>query len=86
LYIQDQDTAENILSWIINKNVEPRQNVVVSIFPNPMIQVGDIVNINYKNLENIDMVVDEDTRFVVYNIDYGKSVSGPTMTLSLSEV
>ncbi len=86
LYIQDVDTAENILSWIINKNVEPRQNVVVSIFPNPTIQVGDIVNINYKNLDGIDMVVDEDTRFVVYNIDYGKSVSGPTMTLSLSEV
>lgn len=85
-YIQDQDTAENILSWIINKNIEPRKNVVVSIFSNPMIQLGDILNIDYKNNDGIDMVVDPETRFVVYNISYAKSSNGPTMTLSLSEV
>ena len=76
----------NILSWIIEKNLEPRKNVNVSIFPNPMIQLGDIVNIDYKNSEGIDIVSDSDTRFVVYNITYAKSSAGPTMTLSLSEV
>jgi hypothetical protein len=86
MYIQDQDTAEDILSWIINKNIEPRKNIVTTIFPNPMIQLGDIVKINYQNNEGINVISDPDTRFVVYNITYSKTVGGPIMNLSLSEV
>jgi hypothetical protein len=85
-YIQDQDTAEDLIGWLIEKNLRPRKAVGISIFPNPTIQLGDIININYKNNEGIDVISSSDTRFVVYNITYNKSVSGPSMTIYLSEV
>jgi hypothetical protein len=85
-YIQDQDTAENIIGWIIEKNLKPRKAVGLNIFPMPTIQLGDIVNINYKTDDNIDVITSETTRFVVYNISYARSVDGPSMTLYLSEV
>jgi hypothetical protein len=85
-YIQDQDTAENILDWLIDKNLRPRKAVGLSLFPNATLQLGDIVNINYKNNEGLDVISSEETRFVVYNIIYEKSSEGPSMIAYLSEV
>ena len=86
IYIQDQDTAEDLIGWLIEKNLRPRKAVGINIFPNPTIQLGDMVNVNYKNNDGVDVIASEDTRFVVYNITYSKSVSGPSMTVYLSEV
>ena len=85
-YIQDQDTAEDILGWVIGKNLRPRKAVGLQIFPNPTIQLGDLVNINYKSDNDTDVIAPTSTRFVVYNIDYSRSSEGPSMTLYLSEV
>jgi hypothetical protein len=52
----------------------------------PILQLGDLVNINYKNSEGIDLVSPISTKYVVYNINYAKSISGPEMTVYLSEV
>lgn len=84
-YIQSQDAAENLMSWVINKIMKPRKSVGVKIFANPMIQLGDIVNLDYIN-NSIDMVSSKNSRFVVYNIEYSKDQSGPSMTIFLSEV
>jgi hypothetical protein len=85
LYIQNRETAENILKWIILKTMKPRKAIGVKIFATPTIQLGDIITIDYK--ENlVDVLVDSEKRFVVYNIEYSKSVSGPEMTIYLSEV
>ena len=86
LYIQDQDTAEDILGWIIEKNIRPRKSVGLKIFSMPILQLGDLVNINYKDSDGIDLVSPISTKYVVYNINYAKSVSGPEMTVYLSEV
>jgi hypothetical protein len=85
-YIQDADTAENILGWIIEKSIKPRKLVGLNIFSNPTLQLGDIVTLNYSNNENIDLVGKSSSRYVVYNIAYSKSVDGPDMTIYLSEV
>lgn len=85
-YIQDQDTAENILGWVIQKNLRPRKAIGLQIFPMSTLQIGDLVNINYKDDENIDVISSPETRFVVYNIEYAKAAEGPTMTVYLSEV
>jgi hypothetical protein len=50
-----------------------------------MIQLGDIVSLDYVDNE-INMVAPKDSRFVVYNIEYSKNQSGPSMTVFLSEV
>ena len=86
LYIQDQDTAEDILGWIIEKNIRPRKSVGLKIFSMPTLQLGDVVNINYKDNEGIDLVSPISTKYVVYNISYAKSLGGPEMTVYLSEV
>ncbi len=84
-YIQSQDAAESLMSWVINKIMKPRKSVGVKIFANPMIQLGDIINLDY--IDNlIEMVSPKSSRFIVYNIEYSKDQSGPSMTVFLSEV
>jgi len=85
-YIQSQDDAEQLMGWIINKIMKPRKSVGVNIFAIPTLQLGDIVTINYKDKDNLDLVTPASTRFVVYNIEYARNVDGPSMTLYLSEV
>lgn len=85
-YVQSFDQANEMMSWLVDKIMKPRKSVGVSIFANPMIQLGDIVKINYKSKDGNDQIADSDVRFVVYNIDYSRSTEGPSMTIYLSEV
>jgi hypothetical protein len=84
-YIQSHDDAENLMSWVIKKIMKPRRSIGIKVFANPMIQLGDIVAVDY--VENgIDKIGSQDSRFVVYNIEYAKTQDGPEMTVFLSEV
>ena len=85
-YIQDQDSAAELVGWISNKMSRPRKAVGMEIFSMPTLQLGDIININYKTEDGIDIVVKNDVNLVVYQIEYGKSIGGPTMTVYASEV
>ena len=85
-YIQTQDQAEELMSWLTQKLMSAKKSVGIEIFPIPTIQLGDIVTIDYKDNSGIDLVAGSDDRFVVYNIEYGKTVDGPKMTVYLSEV
>jgi hypothetical protein len=84
-YVQTQDDANNLMGWIISKIMKERKSVGIKIFANPMIQLGDIVEIDYKT-DDINIITNKNSRFVVYNIEYSKSASGPDMTIFLSEV
>ena len=85
-YVQSQDAADDLMGWMIEKIMKPRRSLGVKIFANPMIQLGDIIKIDYKNVEGFDEIAKSDERFVVYHIDYQRSNAGPDMTLYLSEV
>jgi hypothetical protein len=85
-YIQSQDDANSLMGWLISKIAKPRLSVGVRIFSNPTIQLGDIVEIDYKDESQKDQVAPRNTRFVVYQIDNSRDSSGPEMTLYLSEV
>jgi hypothetical protein len=85
-YVQSNDDANDLMAWMTNKILRPRKNVGVRIFANPMIQLGDVVNINYKDDLGNDIIASSDKRFVVYHIDYNKKYQGPEMVLYLSEV
>ncbi len=86
VYIQDQDTAEDILGWVIGKTSKPKKTIGMEIFSIPTLQLGDIINIDYKTADGVDVISDSSTRYVVYQIDYGKSVDGPIMSLYAVEV
>ena len=85
-YIQTQDDADAMMNWIINKLMIPKKSVGMNIFSIPTLQLGDIVTINYKDSSGLDLVSQDTSRFVVYNIEYQRSESGPNMTIYLSEV
>lgn len=85
IYIQSADAANNLMKWIISKIMKPRRSVGVTVFANPMIQLGDILTIDYSDSSN-EISFEPEKRFVVYSIDYKKDPTGPSMTLYLSEV
>jgi hypothetical protein len=60
--------------------------VGINTFATQNLQLGDIIQINYKNNEGLNVISDENKRFVVYNIEYSKSNGQETMTMFLVEV
>jgi len=85
-YIQSQDDARDLMSWVISKVSVPRKSVGIEIFSNPMLQLGDVVSVDYQSDPGIDDILSAQSRFVVYNIEYTRDASGPSMTIYLSEV
>jgi hypothetical protein len=85
-YIQSHDEAENLLGWMISKIMKPRKSVGLQVFGIPTLQLGDIVEIDYKDDEGINQASLDGARFVVYQIEYAKTSEGPEMTVFLSEV
>jgi hypothetical protein len=85
-FIQSRDDAQELMSWLTSKIMQPRKSVGVNIFSMPTLQLGDIVNIDYKSENDVDEIASVDSRFVIYAIDYNKDAQGPSMTAYLSEV
>ena len=82
-YIQSQDEANSLMGWMIKKIMHPRKSVGLEIVNNPMIQLGDIVTIDY-TINGVDEL--SSSRFVVYSIEQSRGLDGPSMTIYLSEV
>ena len=85
-YIQTEDDANSLMGWIIEKLMAPKKTVGINMFAVPTLQLGDIVTIDYKDNNNVNMVAADSTKFVVYNIEYSRGLEGPSMTVYLSEV
>jgi hypothetical protein len=85
-YIQTDDVAQEILGWTIDKISKPKTLVGINTFGTHNLQLGDIIQINYKNNDGTDVISSPETRFVVYNIQYQKSSGEETMTMYLAEV
>lgn len=85
-YIQSQDQANDLMEWMISKIMTPRKSVGVNVFGLSTIQLGDIVEIDYINENGVNEVSPNNSRFVVYGIEYSRDESGPDMSIYLSEV
>ncbi len=85
-YIQTEDDASSLMGWITEKLMKPKKNVGLNIFAIPTLQLGDIVTVDYKNEDGINLIGSSDSRFIVYNIEYSRNMNGPDMTVYLSEV
>lgn len=84
-YIQTQEFAESMMGWIVEKIMAPRLSVGLRVFPNPMLQLGDVVSIDHKANDDSD-IIDSSKRFVIYDMEYSRNNSGPEMTVYLSEI
>ena len=85
-YVQSEDAAEELMGWMVNKVMKPSKSVGLELFSMPIVQLGDIVAIDYTNENGVEEISSLDKRFVVYSIDYERSASGPSMNVYLSEV
>jgi hypothetical protein len=71
------------MGWIIKKVMRPRKSIGLEIVNNPMIQLGDLVTLDY-SINGIDEL--SSSRFVVYSVEQSRGLDGPSMTVYLSEV
>jgi hypothetical protein len=83
-YIQNKDAADGLMNWIVEKIMKPKKSIGIKIFSNPIIQLGDIVTVDYE--QNGVRIVPEETRFVVYHMSVSRTKDGPETTVYLSEV
>lgn len=85
-YVQTDGAAEDMMDWIIKKVIYPRKTIGMNTFATPHLQLGDIVEINYKDSNGMDILAPSTTRFVVYNIEKSKEGGSATDTIYLAEV
>ena len=85
-YIQSDDTANDLMKWIIGKTLKPKKNVGIDIFPTPILQLGDIISISYNNSDGAPVIAPEGTQFVVYQIETAKSEGDATMKVYATEI
>jgi hypothetical protein len=86
VYVQTQDDANSLMSWMVEKVMKPKKSLGVKLFGALNLQLGDIVKVDYQDADKVDLAVSSDSRFVVYNIEYSNSGNGPELTAFLSEV
>jgi hypothetical protein len=85
VYIQNEDSAKDIMKWILDKTIRPRKVFEIDTFATAHVQLGDIVKINFDLPEGVKMV-DENKRFVVISAQYGRSSSNVKSQLRVMEV
>jgi hypothetical protein len=90
-YIQTFDFAENLMEWLITKTMRERKMIGLNTFGSFILQLGDIVSVNYKmpkqNLEDHDQYfVDTNKKFVISGINYSKSNQDIVSNFRLVEI
>ena len=85
-YIQSRDAAERMMEWLVRKIMKPRKSVGVNVFGMPYLQLGDILEIDYRSEEGVDEIAPLGKRFVVYNIEHSRNENDSIMRIFLSEV
>jgi hypothetical protein len=63
-----------LMGWIMPKILKPRRSVGLDVFGLPILQLWDIVKINYKS-SGIDQIYNPSSNFVVYSIEYSRNSS-----------
>jgi hypothetical protein len=84
-YIQSDEAAENVFGWALEKVTNPKILVGINTFATFNLQLGDLIKINYKNNDGVNIISDPEKSFVVYNIEYTKDQNGENMTMYLAE-
>lgn len=85
-YIQSKDAAEKMMGWLVKKIMQPKKAVGVSVFGMPHLQLGDIVEFEYVSNEGVPQISQPGKRFVVYHIEYTRTVDDIVNNVFLSEV
>jgi len=85
VYIQNEDSAKDIMKWILDKTIRPRKVFELDTFGTQHVQLGDLIKINYDLPEGVKLV-DKDKKFVVISATYQRSSSDIKTQLRVVEV
>lgn len=85
IYIQNEDMANDLMQWLVNKTLRERKSFTIETFGTPHLQLGDIININYNLPEGVDLV-DPSKQFIISGIETSRSQNNLQMTLKVVEV
>ena len=85
IYIQNEDSAKDIMKWVLDKTIKPRKVFELDTFGTQHVQLGDLVKINYDLPEGVKLV-DENKKFVVISATYQRSSSDIKTQLRVVEV
>jgi hypothetical protein len=66
--------------------MKPRKSLGVEIFAIPTLQLGDIVEVDYKESDGTSVATTDGSRFVVYNIEYDRGSDELSHKVYLAEV
>ena len=79
-FINNREQAEKIARWVITKLKKERKTISLSIFPNPILKLGDKVGIAYDA-----KYFNDEKSYSITSISHSISSTGPTMSIELQE-
>jgi hypothetical protein len=85
-YIQTQDSATSLMRWLTERIMRPRKSVGVEVFGLPILQLGDLVELDYASPNGFNEISLRESKFVIYNMEYSKRFDGLQIRVYLSEV
>lgn len=86
-FIQSTGAAKNMMRWILRYGTMQRLGFSLSIFPTPIIELGDKAKLFYSQKGyNVNNSVFGDKYFIVNGISYSIDENGPNMTADIIEV
>ena len=84
-YLNNYNVAEDLAEWIARYASREKIQIDASIFPNPLLQLGDRIKVFYKARGYCNSVIGDKT-YVLSEIDYTVNDSGIQMNVSLREM
>jgi hypothetical protein len=86
-FIQSSDRAKALFNWIVKNCSRQRLSFSLEIFPNPLLELGDKIKIVAKDRGYFSTnQYFGDKTFVISQIGYNVSDSGPTQNVTIIEV
>lgn len=84
-YINNYLEAERLAKWIAKNSSREKIELTLSIFPNPLLQIGDKIKVFYKTRGYCNSIIGDKT-YVLSQIGYNVDESGIEMNVRLREM
>ncbi len=85
-YITSRSYATDLAEWIANNASKEKIQINATIFPNPLLQLGDKIKVFYKDSGYCQSQQTDDKLYVLSSIGYSVNESGTSMSVSLQEM
>lgn len=85
-YITSRSYATDLAEWIANNASKEKIEINATIFPNPLLQLGDKIKVFYKDNGYCQNQQTDDKLYVLSSISYSVNESGTSMSVKLQEM